>query len=372
MSFFYSALLKPVELKDIFLPSMPSDTRLALMEIMGGGWYECPNGHAYYVDQCGRPTEKLKCATCGEEIGGLDHDLLDTNKQIKKVDRSMPGYILSLLKMGEDQEQYTERSLSAVSLRAFRFLLHSCLLIHSRSFPQGSENLLSLFKSSQNSSDIPPDFSVEKYLHAHLLTDWKVLSALLGKSDEEVALFIHFVCSSLEKIVIKKEREGSRVLGGPLGSVAGRVTWEGYFEKEVVSPIVQGFPGLLSAFHTEYEEDNTSLLAHMRETLDIEKFTPAERNLSLLPALRRFAHPSLQHMRNALNLSKLKGRGEEFPILRLFLSEEQKLRALKFLPDVLKWVDLLSLRFDRRIDREASRIKTVSFFIFLYSFQFLF
>ena len=106
----------------------------------------------------------------------------------------------------------------------------------------------------------------------------------------------------------------------------------------------------------------------MRETLNIEKFTPAEKNLSLLPALRRFAHPSLQHMRNALNLSKLKGKGEEFPILRLFLSEEQKLRALKFLPDVLKWVDLLSLRFDRRIDREASRIKTVCFFFLFQQF----
>jgi hypothetical protein len=65
-------------------------------------------------------------------------------------------------------------------------------------------------------------------------------------------------------------------------------------------------------------------------------------------------------MRNALNLSKVKGSTtNEFPILRLFLSEEPKLRALKFLPDIMKWVDLLSLRFDRRIDREASRTKTV-------------
>ena len=37
-------------------------------------------GHVYYVDACGRPTEVLHCAECGAEIGGLDHDLLDTNQ----------------------------------------------------------------------------------------------------------------------------------------------------------------------------------------------------------------------------------------------------------------------------------------------------
>ena len=200
MSFFYSALVKPLELKDTFLPSMPSDTR----------------------EEQEQYTGLIAVGFC---------------------------CIFSILTIFS-----AERNLSAVSLRAFRFIFHSCLLIHSRSFPRGSENVISLVKTSQSSSDIPVDFSLEKYLNSHLLTDWKVLSGLLGKADEEVALFIHFVCSSLEKIVVKREREGERVSGGPLGTIVGRGSWEGFFEKEVVSPIVQGFPKLLTAFHTEYEE----------------------------------------------------------------------------------------------------------------------
>ena len=75
-------------------------------------------------------------------------------------------------------------------------------------------------------------------------------------------------------------------------------------------------------------------------------------------------------MRNALYLSKAKGEAsDDFPILKLFLKEEQKLRALKFLPDILQWIDLLSIRFDRRIDRETSRIKTVRFGVFLLIFE---
>ncbi len=86
----------------------------------------------------------------------------------------------------------------------------------------------------------------------------------------------------------------------------------------------------------------------------------------MLIPLRKLMHPSLNHMRNALYISKVKGEAkEEYPILKLFLREEQKLRALKFLPDILQWVDILSIRFDRRIDRETSRIKTVRGLFFI-------
>lgn len=60
--------------------------------VLGGGWYECPNGHTYHVDQCGKPMEKLNCPTCGAVIGGIDHELDPSNKKkATQQDQTLPG-----------------------------------------------------------------------------------------------------------------------------------------------------------------------------------------------------------------------------------------------------------------------------------------
>lgn len=60
--------------------------------MLGGGWYECPNGHTYHVDQCGKPMEKLNCPTCGAVIGGIDHELDPSNKKkATSQDQTSPG-----------------------------------------------------------------------------------------------------------------------------------------------------------------------------------------------------------------------------------------------------------------------------------------
>ena len=37
-------------------------------------WYNCRNGHLYYVGDCGTPTVETKCPECGEQIGTIDDD----------------------------------------------------------------------------------------------------------------------------------------------------------------------------------------------------------------------------------------------------------------------------------------------------------
>lgn len=44
-------------------------------------WYECPNGHPYFIGNCGQAMQTAKCVECGEEVGGSGHTLLSTNKQ---------------------------------------------------------------------------------------------------------------------------------------------------------------------------------------------------------------------------------------------------------------------------------------------------
>ncbi len=50
----------------------------------GGGlnshWYECPNGHPYFIGECGGAMELGRCNECGEQIGGESHRLLASNR----------------------------------------------------------------------------------------------------------------------------------------------------------------------------------------------------------------------------------------------------------------------------------------------------
>lgn len=48
-----------------------------------------------------------------------------------------------------------------------------------------------------------------------------------------------------------------------------------------------------------------------------------------------------------------------YPVLHLFLTQEEQLRSLRYLRSVLEWQKILSLRFDKRIDRETARTQTV-------------
>jgi hypothetical protein len=46
-----------------------------------GGRFTCPNGHPYVITECGGAMETSRCPECGENIGGGEHRLLQTNRQ---------------------------------------------------------------------------------------------------------------------------------------------------------------------------------------------------------------------------------------------------------------------------------------------------
>jgi len=43
-------------------------------------WYECPNGHLYFIGECGGAMAESKCIECGAPVGGSSHRLLATNR----------------------------------------------------------------------------------------------------------------------------------------------------------------------------------------------------------------------------------------------------------------------------------------------------
>lgn len=55
-------------------------------------WYECPNGHPYFIGNCGGAVETARCADCGELVGGSGHQLLRSNSQSSTVTQILKKY----------------------------------------------------------------------------------------------------------------------------------------------------------------------------------------------------------------------------------------------------------------------------------------
>jgi hypothetical protein len=92
LAFMRAIMVKPIA--GAFWPTMPDDLKAVMRKALGGGWYACPNGHVYYVDACGKPTQVLACSTCGAKIGGVDHELLEDNRNVVEQDDTPPNYCI--------------------------------------------------------------------------------------------------------------------------------------------------------------------------------------------------------------------------------------------------------------------------------------
>jgi hypothetical protein len=52
-------------------------------------WYECPNGHPYFIGDCGGAMETARCIECGEQVGGGGHQLLGSNRSVSGIVREV-------------------------------------------------------------------------------------------------------------------------------------------------------------------------------------------------------------------------------------------------------------------------------------------
>lgn len=55
-------------------------------------WYECPNGHPYFIGNCGGAMETARCIECGELVGGTGHQLVSSNRRSATVSRILNKY----------------------------------------------------------------------------------------------------------------------------------------------------------------------------------------------------------------------------------------------------------------------------------------
>ncbi|CAF1167216.1 unnamed protein product [Rotaria sordida] len=58
------------------------------LNISKGHWFICPNGHPYVITECGGASQESQCPDCGEQIGGQNHHLLESNHHFGLMDGS--------------------------------------------------------------------------------------------------------------------------------------------------------------------------------------------------------------------------------------------------------------------------------------------
>jgi hypothetical protein len=47
-------------------------------------WYQCANGHLYFIGNCGQAMQESRCNECGVPIGGTHHQLLQSNRSARE------------------------------------------------------------------------------------------------------------------------------------------------------------------------------------------------------------------------------------------------------------------------------------------------
>ncbi|XP_053396339.1 E3 ubiquitin-protein ligase rnf213-alpha-like isoform X2 [Mercenaria mercenaria] len=347
----------PQAFNNCFLPAMPQDdledVKEALLAARRGVrgadqnpvFYRCPNGHPYVIGDCGRPDMVAICK-CGAEIGGQGHNLLPTNRLDTGNDNTMTGHILGRAE-ARGLGPTPERTLTPVYSALVKLLLHIAMYIGAGSNLQGIHIL------------IKPDIeinSVAQYLWAHLNLDLEDLQRALGRSIDDVLLLMHTIVDNVMKIHNAGEQVTAEV--SQLTTKDGRRQWETAFCAKFIQAVLRNLENNLKNNNRKLAKDQRlgtdPLLCLLYET-DTSAEGEIAAALEEIPRVWRFRTPiSLQHLKQE---TEAKISREQHKVLHLFLKEDHHLRALRYIPSILRLHRALFQKYHRKLDKaEASQI----------------
>ncbi|XP_053396342.1 E3 ubiquitin-protein ligase rnf213-alpha-like isoform X2 [Mercenaria mercenaria] len=340
-----------------FLPTMPQDdledVKEALLaarnQVRGADhnpvFYRCPNGHPYVIGDCGRAYVVARCQ-CGAEIGGQGHKLLSTNRQDTGNDNTMTGHILGRAE-ARGPGPKPERTLTPAYCALVRLILHMAMYIGSGTNQQGIQRL------------IKPDIDmndVVNFLWSHINLDIDDLHRTLGRSIDDVLLLMHTIVDH----VLKMHNDGDQVAAevNQLSTKGGRRQWEILFCAKFLQDTLQNLDNSLKMHNQELAQDQRlgadPLLCLLYETdTNVARENPAA--LEDIPRVWRYRTPiSLQHLRQE---AEAKISQKQHKVLQLFLKEDHHLRALRYIPSILRLHRALFQKYQRKLDKaEASQI----------------
>ncbi|XP_028416581.1 E3 ubiquitin-protein ligase RNF213-like [Dendronephthya gigantea] len=324
-----------------FIPTMPHDDGPEVMQATTGKWYECPQGHRYVITECGRPNQNYNCPTCHSPIGGMNYGLAANNRDASREDRTSTGHIL-----GRAQPQRgtveSERNMNPLSCGVLRCLTHLAMLLGT---DQDIQRIAATVK--------PAVGDVVQFLKEHIKNDIRCIARNTGHNDVEAEQIIHLV---LVGIMNNTDQQRGLNFDIRLATKESRAAWEDAFLNTYLNPVLSNISNLLQESLGRMVRDerlgNNRLMKLIYEH-DDPKETVATELTPMCPALWRhrkkitIEYLSFKFQEYSQDGNKL----ERCEVLAEFLKKEQHLRALQYLPDIVKLQRLLFEKFHRRLDR---------------------
>ncbi|XP_077981890.1 E3 ubiquitin-protein ligase RNF213-like [Glandiceps talaboti] len=353
---------EPQTTKGAFFPTMPEDSimdvKMALRRVESLTWYECVNGHPYTIGECGRPRMLWKCADCGVAIGGVNYAFADKKgTAARNEDTSQTGHILGdPLKRKRTAE--TERNMSPLATAIVRIICHAALAIAANKVPNKMTDVFNIDLSNYE--------GITNVLTHHMECDLQQIAAALGKSVDDAVIVVHLVLHG----ILDRKNVGTGNFDPLLAEKADRVQWEDEFVKEYINPIVKVLKDKLGQANKAIHEDRNlanNTLEKLIYEIDIdENLSPGIlKELHKIPAMWRYrSRITVAHLTQFLleNMTSDEKK-DEYKVLNHFLAEEYRLRALQYLPHVVRLQQRLIDRFHRNIDEAEAIDLTIDMFL---------
>ncbi|KAK2149470.1 hypothetical protein NP493_2985g00001, partial [Ridgeia piscesae] len=213
---------------------------------------------------------------------------------------------------------------------------------------------------------------VSKFLWRHICCDMDVLVNAVGKSLDDCALLMNLIMCQFIDVPHDAGVRGT----GKFPTDQARQQWEIAFAEAYIRPMLAGLDSRLQEANKTLVNDerlgNNSLLRELYET---ETATVQADDLEHIEeAAAMWCHRtriSIEHLNHELNeyspdttaMTADGSRPRQYQILQMFLQEEHHLRALLFLPSVVKLQRILLQRYRRKIDKDTANKLNVSDYI---------
>ncbi|CAB4012406.1 Hypothetical predicted protein [Paramuricea clavata] len=213
----------------------------------------------------------------------------------------------------------------------------------------------------------PPVQDVVQFLKEHIQHDIRCIAQCTGKNDDEAVQIIHLL---LVRIVSDLDQQGENLVNidGNLTTKDSRTAWEDKFMTTYLNPVLSAISNLLKDSLDRMVRDerlgNNRLMRLLHE-LDGPNYESITELDSMCPALWRY--------RKKITIEYFSFKFQEYSqgcdkpdrceVLAEFLKKEHHLRALQYLPDIIKLQRLLSEKFHRRLDRNEAEEFTLAKFL---------
>ncbi|KAG8579462.1 hypothetical protein GDO81_010902 [Engystomops pustulosus] len=325
--------LFPSIMQNSYLPTMPEDMSVyarAAIKIEEGDttiqWYCCPNGHYFFIGNCGKPWVLGQCADCGVTVGGRGHLPHEGTQEIQdNKDRTKTGHVLGLPEQ-QGAVIAPDRDLPAPAFILLRLVTHLAMLLGSEEDDQSVQRIVK-----------PQVPDVRHFLFDHIAKDLEYLKNTLGKSADDTTTIVHLVLSQMLSLNLLGQWPDQRNEIWSTREI--RNAWEKRFAAAVIAPVLKRLDtDLLAVKNNISKDERISSNPIVRivygdplksiEKLELPQNSPVHCS-KIWSCRERISMEYLMH------IAQQKDGMNTLPLFWMFLEKEPELKMVKFLPGIL-------------------------------------